>query len=82
MAECHFFFYASLYILIRCGYGDTSQQCMRLSLERERRTDLVRSLVEVLGIERSTETEGDTGSELDVVGKRGDTTVIDFGLSS
>jgi len=40
----------------------------------------VRSLVEVLGIERSTETNRDASSELDVVGKGGDTTVVDFGL--
>jgi len=40
----------------------------------------VGSLVQVLGIERSTQAEGDTGAEQDVVGKSGNTTVVDLGL--
>ena len=51
-----------------------------LALKGERHADLVRGLVEVLGIERSTETEGAAGAELDVVGERSDATVVDLGL--
>jgi hypothetical protein len=40
----------------------------------------VSGLVQVLGIERGTETEGDTGAEKDVVGQSGNTTVVDLGL--
>lgn len=52
----------------------------RLSLERERRTDLVCRLVEVLGVQRGAEAQGDAGAELDVVSKSGDTAVVDLGL--
>ena len=37
-------------------------------------------LVELLGIERATETEGDTGAEENVVGNGSNTTVIDLNL--
>lgn len=38
------------------------------------------SLVKLLGIERTTETQGDTLAEEDVVGDGSDTTVVDLGL--
>lgn len=37
-------------------------------------------LVQVLGIKRGTQAEGDTGAEQDVVGQSGNTTVVDLGL--
>jgi hypothetical protein len=40
----------------------------------------VGSLVELLGIERATETQGDTLTEEDVVGKGSNTTVVDLDL--
>lgn len=51
-----------------------------LSLEGEAGANLVGSLVQVLGIERGTEAEGDTGAEQDVVSQSGNTTVVDLGL--
>jgi hypothetical protein len=41
----------------------------------------VAGLVELLGIERGTNTEGQTRVDLGVVGDRGNTTVVDLGLS-
>lgn len=38
------------------------------------------SLVKLLGVEGTTETQGDTLAEEDVVGNGGDTTVVDLGL--
>lgn len=52
----------------------------RLSLEGEAGADLVGSLVQVLGIERGTEAEGDTRAEQDVVSQSGNTTVVDLSL--
>jgi hypothetical protein len=52
----------------------------RLSLEGEAGANLVGGLVQVLGIERGTEAEGDTRAEQDVVGQSGNTTVVDLGL--
>ena len=43
-------------------------------------TDLVGGLLQLLGVERGTETEGNTGAEEDVVGDGGNTTVVDLGL--
>lgn len=51
-----------------------------LSLEGEAGADLVGGLVQVLGIEGSTQAEGDTGAQEDVVGQGGDTTVVNLGL--
>lgn len=51
-----------------------------LCLEDEAGADLVGGLVELLGIERGTEAEGDTRAEEDVVGNSGDTTVVDLDL--
>lgn len=51
-----------------------------LCLESEGSTNLVVGLIELLGIERSSNAKGDTGSEEDVVGNSGDTTVVDLGL--
>lgn len=51
-----------------------------LTLEGEAGTELVGSLVELLGIERATETQGDALAEEDVVGKGGNTTVVDLDL--
>lgn len=36
--------------------------------------------VEFLGVEAGTETEGDTGAELDVVGEGCKTLIVDLGL--
>ena len=43
-------------------------------------TYLVGSLVELLGVERTTEAEGDTLTEEDVVGEGSNTAVVDLGL--
>jgi hypothetical protein len=51
-----------------------------LSLKGEAGTNLVGSLVEVLGIERSTEAKSDTRAEQNVVSQSGNTTVVDLGL--
>ncbi len=51
-----------------------------LCFEGERSADLVGSLVELLGIKRGTEAEGDAGAEEDVVGDSCDTAVIDLEL--
>lgn len=37
-------------------------------------------LVKLLGIERGTDAEGDTGAQKDVVGDGGDTAVVDLAL--
>jgi hypothetical protein len=52
----------------------------RLSLEGEAGANLVGGLVQVLGIERGTQTEGDTRAEENVVSQSGNTTVVDLGL--
>lgn len=52
----------------------------RLTLESEASTDLVGSLVQVLGVEGSTEAEGDTRAEENVVSESGNTTVVNLGL--
>lgn len=44
------------------------------------KTNLVGSLVNLLGIERGANADGDTGAEEDVVGNGSNTTVVDFGL--
>jgi hypothetical protein len=41
----------------------------------------VGSLVELLGIERATETEGDTGAEENVVGNGSNTAIVDLDLN-
>lgn len=43
-------------------------------------TYLVGGLVQLLGIERGTNAEGDTGAEKDIVGDGSDTTVVDLAL--
>lgn len=53
---------------------------LSLTLKGEASTELVGSLVELLGIERATKTQGDTLTEEDVVGKSGNTTVVDLDL--
>lgn len=53
---------------------------MHLTLESEGSTDFVAWLLEVLGVEGGTKTEGDASSELDVVGKSSNATVVDLGL--
>ncbi len=60
---------------VRKGY-----RVRRLSLEGEAGANLVGGLVQVLGIERGTEAEGNTRAEQDVVGQSGNTTVVDLGL--
>jgi hypothetical protein len=51
-----------------------------LTLEGEASTELVGSLVELLGVERTTQAQGNTLAEEDVVGKSGNTAVVDLGL--
>lgn len=51
-----------------------------LCLESQAGTNLVGSLIELLGIERGAEAKGDTGAEEHIVSDSGDTTVIDLGL--
>lgn len=41
---------------------------------------LVGGLVELLGVERATKTQGDALAEEDVVGKSGNTAVVDLDL--
>lgn len=43
-------------------------------------THLVRSLVELLGIKRGADAEGDAGAEEDVVGDGRDAAIVDLGL--
>lgn len=40
----------------------------------------MRSLIQLLGIDRGTEAENDTLTEQNVVGESSDTTVVDLGL--
>lgn len=51
-----------------------------LCLEGKAGTNLVGSLVKLLGIKRETKSKGGTWAEEDVVGEGGDTTVVDLGL--
>jgi hypothetical protein len=51
-----------------------------LCVENEADANLVGSLVKLLGIERATDTESNTGAEEDVVRDCSDTTVVDLGL--
>lgn len=51
-----------------------------LTLKGEGSANLVSSLIEVLGVEGSTETESAAGAELDVVGESSNATVVDLGL--
>lgn len=51
-----------------------------LTLEDEAGADLVASLVELVGVERETNTEGGASVELGVVGKGSNTAVVDLGL--
>lgn len=53
---------------------------LSLTLKGEAGTELVGSLVKLLGIERATKTQGDTLTEEDVVGEGGNTTVVDLDL--
>jgi len=55
-------------------------EIIRLALEGEAGTNLVGSLVQVLGIEGSTQAEGDTWAEQDVVGKSSNAAVVDLDL--
>ena len=59
---------------------NSNDKSERLRLEGEAGADLVGSLVKLLGIERSTNAEGDALTEVDVVGEGSDTTVVDLGL--
>jgi hypothetical protein len=65
-------------IALWAGYHDAHGR--HLSLEGEAGANLVGSLVQVLGIERGTQAEGDTRAEENVVSQSGDTTVVDLGL--
>jgi len=51
-----------------------------LALESEVHADLVRRLVELLGVEGCANAESDARSDSEVVGKSGHTPVIDLGL--
>lgn len=52
----------------------------RLTLEGEAGAELVAGLVELLGIERATNAEGQTRVDLGVVGEGRDAEVVDLGL--
>jgi len=52
-----------------------------LAFEGERSTNLVRRLLEVLGVDRRTNTESNASAEFDVVGEGSNTLVVDLGLS-
>jgi hypothetical protein len=51
-----------------------------LCFENKGSADFVGGLVELLGIKRAADAEGDTGAEENVVGDGCDATVVDFGL--
>ena len=51
-----------------------------LRFKGEASANLVGGLVRLLGIERSTNTEGDALAEKDVIGKGSDATVVNLGL--
>ena len=61
-------------------YQTGTIQCAFLSLKGEAHANLVGRLIQVLGIERRTETKGDARSENDVIGDGGQTAVIDLSL--
>lgn len=75
---------AHMYIVYTYGMSMIAETIGRgfggLTLEGEASTELVGSLVELLGVERATETQGDTLAEEDVVGKGGNTAVVDLDL--
>ena len=52
----------------------------RLTLEGEAGAELVASLVELLRVERTTNTEGQAAVDLGVVSERGNAKVVDLGL--
>ena len=51
-----------------------------LTLEGEAGAELVAGLVQLLGIERATNTEGQTAVDLGVVGEGSNAEVVDLGL--
>lgn len=53
-----------------------------VSFEASIMTNLVGSLVDLLGIERGANADGDARAEENVVGDGGNTTVVDLGLFS
>ena len=53
---------------------------IRLTLEGEASAELVAGLVELLGIERAANAEGQTAVDLGVVGEGSNTEVVDLGL--
>jgi hypothetical protein len=61
------------------GYK-VAQRAVVLTLKGEAGTNLVGSLVQVLGVKRGAETESDTRAEQNVVGKSSNTTVVDLDL--
>lgn len=54
----------------------------RLTLEREAGADLVAGLVQLLGIERAANAEGQTAVDLGVVGEGSNAEVVDLGLTT
>ncbi|KMU87207.1 hypothetical protein CIHG_04651 [Coccidioides immitis H538.4] len=60
--------------------SSTTNGLTHLTFKGEAGTNLVGSLVQVLGIDGSTETKGDTWSKEDIVGKSSNSTVVDLGL--
>lgn len=52
----------------------------RLTLKGEAGAELVAGLVQLLGIERATNTEGQTAVDLGVVGEGSNAEVVDLGL--
>lgn len=51
-----------------------------LSLESERRADLMSRLAEILGVKGGAEAQGDSRAELDVVSESCDAAIVDLGL--
>ena len=57
-----------------------TRESRHLSLEGEACAKLVAGLVELLGIERATNAEGQTAVDLGVVGEGSNADVVDLGL--
>jgi len=64
----------------RATVADQPRVANTLRLEGEAGADLVGGLVELLGIERSTNSESNSLTEENVVGNGSDTTVVDLAL--
>jgi hypothetical protein len=66
--------------MVPSTHGTGTARILFLRLEGEAGADLVRVLVELLGIERGANAKGDALTEEHVVSNGGDTAVVDLGL--